>query len=337
MKAQLETWQHEVETALQSLNEAKSINQLRVRYLGKKGLITQALREVGKLSPAERPVLGKIANEVKDAIEELIAARLAAVQSQHLQKELRDRAIDVTLPGRLPPRGYKHPLTQVLEDVEEIFHGLGFSVAEGPEVELDYYNFEALNIPRDHPARDMQDTFYVSDEVVLRTHTSPVQIRVMEKQRPPIRIICPGKVYRCDADVRHSPMFHQIEGLMVDRHISLGDLKGVLEAFIQQFFGPSVKMRLRPSYFPFTEPSAEVDIQCIKCQGRGCQLCGSGWLEILGSGMVNPALYSFVGYDPEEFTGFAFGMGAERLAMLKYGIDDIRLFYENDLRFLQQF
>jgi phenylalanyl-tRNA synthetase alpha chain len=221
--------------------------------------------------------------------------------------------------------------------VEEIFHGLGFSVAEGPEVELDYYNFEALNIPRDHPARDMQDTFYVSDEVVLRTHTSPVQIRVMEKQRPPIRIICPGKVYRCDADVRHSPMFHQIEGLMVDRHISLGDLKGVLEAFIQQFFGPSVKMRLRPSYFPFTEPSAEVDIQCIKCQGRGCQLCGSGWLEILGSGMVNPALYSFVGYDPEEFTGFAFGMGAERLAMLKYGIDDIRLFYENDLRFLQQF
>jgi phenylalanyl-tRNA synthetase alpha chain len=337
MKAQLETWQHEVETALQSLNEAKSIDQLRVRYLGKKGLITQALREVGKLSPAERPVLGKIANEVKDAIEELIAARLAAVQSQHLQKELRDRAIDVTLPGRLPPRGYKHPLTQVLEDVEEIFHGLGFSVAEGPEVELDYYNFEALNIPRDHPARDMQDTFYVSDEVVLRTHTSPVQIRVMEKQRPPIRIICPGKVYRCDADVRHSPMFHQIEGLMVDRHISLGDLKGVLEAFIQQFFGPSVKMRLRPSYFPFTEPSAEVDIQCIKCQGRGCQLCGSGWLEILGSGMVNPALYSFVGYDPEEFTGFAFGMGAERLAMLKYGIDDIRLFYENDLRFLQQF
>jgi phenylalanyl-tRNA synthetase alpha chain len=337
MKAQLETWQHEVETALQSLNEAKSIDQLRVRYLGKKGLITQALREVGKLSPAERPLLGKIANEVKDAIEELIAARLAAVQSQHLQKELRDRAIDVTLPGRLPPRGYKHPLTQVLEGVEEIFHGLGFSVAEGPEVELDYYNFEALNIPRDHPARDMQDTFYVSDEVVLRTHTSPVQIRVMEKQRPPIRIICPGKVYRCDADVRHSPMFHQIEGLMVDRHISLGDLKGVLEAFIQQFFGPSVKMRLRPSYFPFTEPSAEVDIQCIKCQGRGCQLCGSGWLEILGSGMVNPALYSFVGYDPEEFTGFAFGMGAERLAMLKYGIDDIRLFYENDLRFLQQF
>jgi phenylalanyl-tRNA synthetase alpha chain len=337
MKAQLESWQHEVETALQSLDEAKGIDQLRVKYLGKKGLLTQALREIGKLSPAERPVLGKMANEVRDTIEGLIAARLAEVQSQHLAQDLRRQAIDVTLPGRLPPRGYKHPLTQVLEDVEEIFHGLGFSVAEGPEVELDYYNFEALNIPRDHPARDMQDTFYVSDDVVLRTHTSPVQIRVMEKHRPPIRIICPGKVYRCDADVRHSPMFHQIEGLMVDRHISLGDLKGVLEVFIQQFFGHSVKMRLRPSYFPFTEPSAEVDIQCIKCQGRGCQLCGAGWLEILGSGMVNPALYRFVGYDPEEFTGFAFGMGAERLAMLKYGIDDIRLFYENDLRFLQQF
>lgn len=243
----------------------------------------------------------------------------------------------MTLPSRLPERGHKHPLTQVLEDVEEIFHGLGFRVAEGPEAELDYYNFEALNIPRDHPARDMQDTFYISDDVVLRTHTSPVQIRVMEKQPPPVRIIVPGKVYRCDADVRHSPMFHQIEGLMVDRDISLGDLKGVLEVFIQQFFGPSVKMRFRPSYFPFTEPSAEVDIQCVKCQGSGCQLCGSGWLEILGSGMVNPALYSFVGYDPEAYTGFAFGMGAERLAMLKYGIDDIRLFYENDLRFLQQF
>jgi phenylalanyl-tRNA synthetase alpha chain len=337
MKAQLETWQHEVEVALQSLDEAKSLDQLRVKYLGKKGLITQALREVGKLAPAERPLLGKMVNEVKDAIEGLIAARLAEVQSQHLQQDLHSQAIDVTLPGRLPPRGHKHPLTQVLEEVEDIFHGLGFSVAEGPEVELDYYNFEALNIPRDHPARDMQDTFYVSDEVVLRTHTSPVQIRVMEKQRPPLRIICPGKVYRCDADVRHSPMFHQIEGLMVDRQISLGDLKGVLEVFIQQFFGRSVKMRLRPSYFPFTEPSAEVDIQCIKCLGRGCQLCGSGWLEILGSGMVNPALYSFVGYDPEEYTGFAFGMGAERLAMLKYGIDDIRLFYENDLRFLQQF
>jgi phenylalanyl-tRNA synthetase alpha chain len=337
MKAQLEVWQHEVEVALQSVDEAKSLDQLRVKYLGKKGLITQALREVGRLAPAERPLLGKMVNEAKDAIEGLIAARLAEVQSQHLQKDLHTQAIDVTLPGRLPPRGHKHPLTQVLEEVEDIFHGLGFSVAEGPEVELDYYNFEALNIPRDHPARDMQDTFYVSDEVVLRTHTSPVQIRVMEKQRPPIRIICPGKVYRCDADVRHSPMFHQIEGLMVDRQISLGDLKGVLEVFIQQFFGRSVKMRLRPSYFPFTEPSAEVDIQCIKCLGRGCQLCGSGWLEILGSGMVNPALYSFVGYDPEAYTGFAFGMGAERLAMLKYGIDDIRLFYENDLRFLQHF
>ena len=337
MKAQLATWQQEVETALQSLDDPKSIDQLRVKYLGKKGLITLALREIGKLSPTERPLLRKIVNDVKEHIEQLIAARLTEVQARQLQRELLSQTLDVTLPGRIPPRGHKHPLTQVLEEVEEIFHGLGFSVAEGPEVELDYYNFEALNIPRDHPARDMQDTFYVSDDIVLRTHTSPVQIRAMEKQRPPIRIIVPGKVYRCDADVRHSPMFHQIEGLMVDREISLGDLKGVLEAFVQQFFGQSVKMRFRPSYFPFTEPSAEVDIQCVKCLGSGCQLCGSGWLEILGSGMVNPALYRFVGYDPEEYTGFAFGMGAERLAMLKYGIDDIRLFYENDLRFLQQF
>jgi phenylalanyl-tRNA synthetase alpha chain len=337
MKAQLETWQREVETALPCLDDPKSIDQLRVKYLGKRGLITLALREIGKLSPAERPLLGKIVNDVKEHIEQLIAVRLTEVQAQQLQRELLSQTLDVTLPGRVPPQGHKHPLTQVLEDVEGIFHGLGFSVAEGPEVELDYYNFEALNIPRDHPARDMQDTFYVSDEVVLRTHTSPVQIRAMEKQRPPVRIIVPGKVYRCDADVRHSPMFHQIEGLMVDRAISLADLKGILEAFVQQFFGQSVKMRFRPSYFPFTEPSAEVDIQCVKCLGSGCQLCGSGWLEILGSGMVHPALYRFVGYDPEEYTGFAFGMGAERLAMLKYGIDDIRLFYENDLRFLRQF
>jgi phenylalanyl-tRNA synthetase alpha chain len=337
MKAQLETWQHEVEAVLPGLDEAKSIDQLRVKYLGKRGLITLAVREIGKLPPAERPVMGKVANDVKASIEQLIDRRLEEVEARQLQKILLSQSLDVTLPSRLPPRGHRHPLTQVLEDVEEIFHGLGFGVAEGPEAELDYYNFEALNIPRDHPARDMQDTFYISDDVVLRTHTSPVQIRTMEKQQPPVRIIVPGKVYRCDADVRHSPMFHQIEGLMVDRHISLGDLKGVLEVFIQEFFGPTVKMRFRPSYFPFTEPSAEVDIQCVKCQGDGCQLCGSGWLEILGAGMVNPALYRFVGYDPEAYTGFAFGMGAERLAMLKYGIDDIRLFYENDLRFLQQF
>jgi phenylalanyl-tRNA synthetase alpha chain len=337
MKSQLEAWQRDVESTLPTLDEVKNIDQLRVKYLGKKGLITQAVREIGKLAPSERPLLGKLVNEVKATIEQLITTRLAEVQAQQLQQTLLSRELDVSLPGRLPGRGYLHPLTQVLEEVEEIFRGLGFRVADGPEAELDYYNFEALNIPRDHPARDMQDTFYISDEVVLRTHTSPVQIRVMEKQPPPIRIICLGKVYRCDADVRHSPMFHQIEGLMVDRDISLGDLKGVLEVFVQQFFGRAVNMRFRPSYFPFTEPSAEVDIQCMKCQGSGCQLCGSGWLEILGSGMVNPALYSFVGYDAEVYTGFAFGMGAERLAMLKYGIDDIRLFYENDLRFLRQF
>ncbi|MBI3327440.1 MAG: phenylalanine--tRNA ligase subunit alpha [Nitrospinae bacterium] len=337
MKAQLEAWQHEAETALQSLTDEKGVDQLRVRYLGKKGRITLAVREVGKLPPAERPLVGKIANDVKTSLERLIAARVTEIRTQQLERALLTRGLDVTLPGRIPPMGSKHPLTQVLEEVTDIFQGLGFRVAEGPEVELDYYNFEALNIPRDHPARDMQDTFYISEEVVLRTHTSPVQIRVMEKQQPPIRIICPGKVYRVDADVRHSPMFHQIEGLLVDRNISLADLKGVLEVFVEQFFRRSVNMRFRAGFFPFTEPSAEVDIQCVKCQGSGCPLCGSGWLEILGAGMVNPVLYSFVGYDPEEVTGFAFGMGAERLAMLKYGIDDIRLFYENDLRFLQQF
>lgn len=337
MKAQLEAWLTEAETALRSLNEAKSVDLLRVKYLGKKGLITLAVREIGKLPAAERPHLGKIANDVKAAIEQLLETHLAEVRSQQLERDLVNRGIDVTLPGRIPPMGCKHPLTQVLEEVMDIFQGLGFRVAEGPEVELDYYNFESLNIPRDHPARDMQDTFYISDEVVLRTHTSPVQIRVMEKQQPPIRIICPGKVYRVDADVRHSPMFHQIEGLMVDRDISLGDLKGVLEIFVQQFFRQSVIMRFRTGFFPFTEPSAEVDIQCVMCQGSGCQLCRSGWLEILGAGMVNPVLYDFVGYHPEEVTGFAFGMGVERLAMLKYGIDDIRLFYENDLRFLRQF
>jgi phenylalanyl-tRNA synthetase alpha chain len=327
----------EARDAVAAARSAAELEQVRVRFLGRQGVLTQLLRSLGGLAPEERPLVGAAANEAKRALEALLEERLArALDAERSVKRARER-LDLTLPGRRPPRGALHPLTRVHDEIVAIFAGLGFSVVEGPEIETDYYNFEALNIPRDHPARDMQDTFYISDEVVLRTHTSPVQIRVMEKQRPPIRIIVPGKVYRVDADITHSPMFQQIEGLIVDRDISLGDLKGVLEVFVQQFFGPSTKMRFRPSYFPFTEPSAEVDIQCVKCQGRGCQLCGSGWLEILGSGMVNPALYSFVGYDPEEYTGFAFGMGAERLAMLKYGIDDIRLFYENDLRFLQQF
>ncbi|MBI3599955.1 MAG: phenylalanine--tRNA ligase subunit alpha, partial [Nitrospinae bacterium] len=262
------------------------------------------------------------------------------------QTELREKGIeslkkgffDITLPGRLPDIGSIHPLTKVLNEVVDIFIGMGFTIEEGPEIELDYYNFEALNIPKDHPARDMQDTFYITDDVILRTHTSPVQVRTMERRPPPLKIIAPGKVYRCDADITHSPMFHQVEGFMVDKDITFGDLKGMLELFVHQFFGKDIALRFRPSFFPFTEPSAEVDIQCVICKGSGCRVCkGTGWLEILGSGMIDPAVFSYVKYDPEEWTGFAFGMGIERIAMLKYGVDDIRLFFENDLRFLKQF
>jgi phenylalanyl-tRNA synthetase alpha chain len=254
------------------------------------------------------------------------------------QRRLAEERIDVTLPGRRLPIGRKHPLTQVMEEAQRIFENLGFSVAEGPEVELDYYNFEALNFPKDHPARDMQDTFFIDEEVVLRTHTSPVQIRFMEKTSPPVRFICPGKVYRHDADISHSPMFHQIEGVCVDTHITMADLKGVLELFVVQMFGAGTKLRFRPSFFPFTEPSAEVDISCVMCQGKGCRVCSqTGWLEILGSGMIDPNVFNYVNYDSEKYSGYAFGMGVERIAMLKYGIDDIRLFFENDVRFLEQF
>jgi phenylalanyl-tRNA synthetase alpha chain len=255
-----------------------------------------------------------------------------------LKKRLSSETIDVTLPGKYTPVGREHPINKVLREIEDIFVSMGFGIEEGPQVELDYYNFEALNVPKDHPARDMQDTFYITDDVLLRTHTSPVQIRTMEKQKPPLRFIAPGKVYRCDADISHTPMFHQVEGLMVDTDVSFSDLKGVLETFIHRMFSPETPVRFRPSFFPFTEPSAEVDIGCIFCEGKGCQVCkGTGWLEILGAGMVNPRVFEMVGYNPEVYTGFAFGMGVERITMLKYGIDDIRLFFENDLRFLRQF
>ena len=261
----------------------------------------------------------------------------AALRSRDLEASRRE-SIDVTVPGRLPPPGRLHPITQTAVEVCRIFNWLGFETVEGPEVELDYYNFEALNIPKDHPARDMQDTFYISEEVVLRTHTSPIQVRTMEKRKPPVRIIAPGRTYRRDSDVTHTPMFHQVEGLMVGKGISFGDLKGILTTFVHQMFGPEVGLRFRPSFFPFTEPSAEVDIGCVICRGGGCRVCkGTGWLEILGSGMVDPEVYKYVGYDPEEVSGFAFGMGIERIAMLKFGIDDLRLFFENDLRFLKQF
>ena len=327
-----------VKAGLAQAQTVAELEALRVKYLGRQGLLTQLLRSIPSLPPAQRPALGRQANQAKAEIETLLERRLAEVKRAERELELAAQRLDLTLPGRRPPLGTRHPLTQVQDEIIEIFLGLGFAVAEGPEVESDFYNFEALNIPRDHPARDMQDTFYLSEDVLLRTHTSPVQIRVMKAQRPPVRVICPGKVYRRDADITHSPMFHQVEGLAVDQNISMGDLKGTLELFAREMFGPGTRIRFRPSFFPFTEPSAEVDVLCFLCGGEGCRVCkGSGWLEILGSGMVHPQVLRNVGYDPEEVTGWAFGMGVERIAMLKYGIDDIRLFFENDLRFLQQF
>jgi phenylalanyl-tRNA synthetase alpha chain len=333
----LEKIKQSLEEDLRAARDKDDLNRIRVKYLGKKGLLSSLRRSLREMTPQERPAAGRKLNEVIAWLEKSLQEAAAEQQRKSVPRP-EDDWIDITLPGRRPAMGRKHPITQTWEEVTRIFMGLGFDVVEGPEVELDYYNFEALNIPKDHPARDMQDTFYVSEEVLLRTHTSPVQIRAMEKHPPPISIISPGKVYRCDADITHSPMFHQVEGLKVDRQISLADLKGVLEEFVHQFFSKEIRLRFRPSYFPFTEPSAEVDISCVMCSGEGCRVCAyTGWLEILGSGMVDPEVYGFVGYDPEEWTGFAFGMGLERLAMLKYGIDDIRLFFENDHRFLEQF
>ena len=324
----------------QLLSEARgdaSIAQIKAQFLGRKGELTSLLRDLKNLSPAERPEAGEVLNRVKNEMESEIEEALLAAR-QEKQKKSFEEKIDITLPGRRIPLGKVHPITQVLERATAIFLNLGFEVAEGPEVEFDYYNFEALNIPRDHPARDMQDTFYISDDILLRTHTSPVQVRVMESKKPPVKIIAPGKVYRCDSDVSHSPMFHQIEGFFVDSGVSFADLKGTLTVFVHQMFGEETSLRFRPSFFPFTEPSAEVDIQCVICQGSGCRVCsGTGWIEILGSGLIHPEVFRMVGYDPEEVSGFAFGMGIERIAMLRYGIDDIRLFFENDLRFLRQF
>ncbi len=320
-----------------SATEAEFLS-IRTRYLGRKGLLTGVLRNIGQVEPEKRPLFGKRSNEIKELLSEKIEKALKEIAV--LKKDealLRDR-IDVTLPGRKVKYGRAHPIIQVSREICDIFAGLGFAVVEGPEVEMDYYNFEALNIPKDHPARDMQDTFYIEENIVLRTHTSPVQIRIMEKQKPPVRILSPGRVYRPDSDISHTPMFHQIEGLLVDRGVTFGDLKGVLTSFVRQMFGEETALRFRPSFFPFTEPSAEVDIRCVMCLGSGCRVCGqSGWLEILGSGMVDPEVFKSVGYDSEVFTGFAFGLGLERIAMLKFGISDIRLFFENDMRFLEQF
>jgi phenylalanyl-tRNA synthetase alpha chain len=325
--------------ALQNIRHARTpeeLELLRVKHLGRKGDLTAVLRGLGKLDPEERRNVGQEANRAKEALEAALdQARLALKAAA---RRAAATTVDVTLPGRRLPRGRLHPLNRIMAEVCDIFLHLGFEVVEGPEVELDWYNFEALNLPPDHPARDMQDTFYFNDKVLLRTHTSPMQIRTMEQRQPPVRIIAPGKVYRRDSDITHSPMFHQVEGLLVDKGVTFADLKGVLTAFVHQMFGPEVGVRFRPSYFPFTEPSAEVDIECVMCGGHGCRVCkATGWLEVLGSGMVHPAVFEAVGYDSETYTGFAFGLGIERIAMLKYGVDDIRLFFDNDLRFLRQF
>lgn len=323
--------------ALSSINSTAELEDFRIKYLGRKGLFSLIMRKLGEVSPEERPRLGKLANEVKKEVEkafEKTREELAVGQEAVSGKPVPD----LSLPGRRAPFGKRHPVSKIMAEVCGIFESLGFSVAEGPDVETDFYNFEALNIPPHHPARDMHDTFYVSDSVLLRTHTSPMQIRAMQNMSPPLRMIAPGKVYRCDSDVTHTPMFHQVEGFLVDKNVSFADLKGVLSLFIGRIFDKETGIRFRPSFFPFTEPSAEVDIACVICGGKGCRVCKqTGWLEILGAGMIDPAVFEKIGYDPEEYSGFAFGVGIERIAMLKFGITDIRLFYENDLRFLSQF
>ena len=339
MKQQLEEIKSRAAAALANAKLPQEIDELRVRFLGKKGELTGILKQMGKLSPEERPVIGQLANEVRSWIETDIETRLTEIKASQMAARLESEKLDVTLPGKRPQFGAKHPLSIVLDEIKEIFIGMGFEIADGPEVETDYYNFEALNIPKDHPARDTQDTFYINDNILLRTQTSPVQVRVMEQKKPPNRIISPGWVYRSDAlDATHSPLFHQIEGLVVDKGITFADLKGTLETFIKRLYGEDSVVRFRPHHFPFTEPSAEVDVQCFNCKGEGCRLCkGEGWIEILGCGMVHPKVLSNCGIDPEVYSGFALGMGLERVVMRRYNIDDIRLFYENDVRFLKQF
>jgi phenylalanyl-tRNA synthetase alpha chain len=339
MKEKLEAIREKAEHELHNANDKQALEDLRIRYLGKKGELTAILKQMGKLSAEERPAIGQLANQIRERINTELSSRAAELHETETAKRLQKEKIDVTMPGKHRMLGHKHPLSIELDEIKEIFVGLGFDIVSGPEVEYDYYNFEALNIPKDHPARDTQDTFYINDKVLLRTQTSPVQVRVMEKQKPPIRIISPGRVYRSDeVDATHSPLFHQIEGLVVDKGITFANLKGTLETIIKRMYGEDSVVRFRPHHFPFTEPSAEVDVQCFNCHGKGCRLCkGEGWIEILGCGMVHPKVLSNCGIDPEVYSGFAFGMGLERLVMRKYSIDDMRLFYENDVRFLNQF
>ncbi len=330
--------QQQAAAAITQAVDLKALDDVRVHYLGKKGLLTEQLKKLGTLPHEERKAAGQEINVAKQAVQQAIEARKETLQQAELAARLAADRIDVTLPGRGQQSGGLHPITRTLERIEQLFAGMGFVVAEGPEIEDDYHNFEALNIPETHPARAMHDTFYFDPHTVLRTHTSPVQVRVMEQQGPPLRIIAPGRVYRCDSDLTHSPMFHQVEGLLVDRDVSFADLKGLLDQFLKHFFEKDLGVRFRPSYFPFTEPSAEVDMECVMCDGRGCRVCGhTGWIEILGCGMVHPKVFESVGIDNEQYTGFAFGIGVERMAMLRYGVNDLRLFFENDLRFLKQF
>ncbi len=339
MKQLISNIKEEALSLLENVASSEELDSLRVRFLGKKGELTSVLKGLGKATPEERPVIGQLANEVRAIIEEKINEKKNELEEKKLTEGFEKEKLDVTMPGKKLNIGSRHPISQVDERLKSIFMGMGFSVVEGPEVELDYYNFEALNIPKNHPARDTQDTFYINDDVVLRSQTSPVQVRVMENTKPPIRIISPGKVYRSDAvDATHSPVFHQMEGLVIDKGITMGDLKGTLELFIKELYGSEAKIRFRPHHFPFTEPSAEVDVSCFVCGGEGCRVCkGEGFIEILGAGMVHPKVLRQCGIDPEIYSGFAFGLGIERIVMRSFGIDDMRHLYENDLRFLKQF
>ena len=338
MKEELQAIQEEGLEALRQVNNLKKLESLRIDFFGRKGKLTDVMKGMGNLSQDQRPIIGKLANEIRTALTDAFDSTKNALEHKQQEQQLMEEAIDVTLPGRKPAYGKAHPVMQTLERIQAIFNQMGFQAVTGPEIETEHYNFDALNTPSDHPARDLHDTFYLKDGHLLRTHTSPVQIRAMEKQKPPIRIIVPGKAYRVDYDVSHTPMFHQVEGLLVDTHVTFSELKGVLVSFAKQMFGDQTKMRFRPHFFPFTEPSAEADISCTVCQGKGCRSCGhTGWIEILGAGVVDPEVFRAVNYDPEEVTGFAFGMGVERIANLQFRIPDIRTFYENDLRFLAQF
>lgn len=334
----LEPLANEAKAAIAAAEDAATLEQLRVDYLGKKGQITSLLKGLGKLPAEEKPAAGAKINVVKQELQDLIGERKSAMEASKVAEQLAQETIDVTLPGRGQTTGGIHPVTRTIERIEDFFSSIGFDVVEGPEIEDDYHNFEALNIPAHHPARAMHDTFYIDESTVLRTHTSPVQVRVMEAEKPPLKVICPGRVYRCDSDLTHTPMFHQVEGLLIDEHSSFADLKGVVEEFLRVFFEKELSVRFRPSYFPFTEPSAEVDIQCVNCGGSGCRVCShTGWLEVMGCGMVHPRVFEYSKIDTEKYSGFAFGMGVERLAMLRYGVNDLRLFFDNDLRFLEQF